>query len=127
MDESGFLAEPAFNKLGDRPSEATDKYNRIQQTSTPVFVRASKSRSFGSLSASDLGDYPGTPSEGSVTGSSFLSDSSSQTRYEAESPDELALVRAASTYGCRLLKRSPDKVVVWLPGLYSFIYLCFCI
>ncbi|XP_025085934.1 probable phospholipid-transporting ATPase VA isoform X2 [Pomacea canaliculata] len=116
LDESGFLAEPAFNKLGDRPSEATDKYNRIQQTSTPVFVRASKSRSFGSLSASDLGDYPGTPSEGSVTGSSFLSDSSSQTRYEAESPDELALVRAASTYGCRLLKRSPDKVVVWLPA-----------
>ncbi|CAN8006374.1 unnamed protein product [Ixodes hexagonus] len=36
--------------------------------------------------------------------------------YEAESPDEIALVDAAYRYGCRLLRRSPDSVVVMLPG-----------
>lgn len=117
MDESGYLAEPYFAKpgAGDQASEPMDQYNRLQQTSTPV-SRSSKFGSRLSLSASqsDLGDYPA--SEGSVTGSSFLSDSSLRTRYEAESPDELALVKAASTYGCRLLRRSPDTVKVWLPA-----------
>lgn len=112
MDESGFLADPHFSKPPDQSSEAMDRYNRLQHSSVSN-SRTSLSRSRLSLS-SDLGDYP--PSEGSVTGSSFLSDSSLRTRYEAESPDELALVKAASTYGCRLLKRSPDKVLIWLPG-----------
>ncbi len=38
--------------------------------------------------------------------------------YEAESPDELALVQAASSYGCKLLKRTPDRVMLSLPGKY---------
>nr|KAG5711610.1 hypothetical protein BaRGS_016792 [Batillaria attramentaria] len=53
MDESGFLAEPYFNRNADQASEAMDHYNRLQQTSTPVSV--SKSSKFGSrlsLSAS---------------------------------------------------------------------------
>lgn len=58
-----------------------------------------------------------TPSEGSLAGSSLISDLS-RNQYEAESPDELALVKAACTYGCCLLKRSPDKVTVWLPGMW---------
>ncbi|XP_066939381.1 phospholipid-transporting ATPase VD [Macrobrachium rosenbergii] len=36
--------------------------------------------------------------------------------YEAESPDELALVDAAYKYGCRLLKRSLHNVLISLPG-----------
>lgn len=36
--------------------------------------------------------------------------------YEAESPDELALVDAAFAYSCKLLKRSPQNAVVSLPG-----------
>ncbi|XP_054718462.1 phospholipid-transporting ATPase VA-like [Uloborus diversus] len=36
--------------------------------------------------------------------------------YEAESPDEIALVETAFAYGCRLLKRSPESVVLSLPG-----------
>jgi len=36
--------------------------------------------------------------------------------YEAESPDELALIDAAYAYNCKLLKRSPDRLVVSLPG-----------
>ncbi|XP_042867985.1 phospholipid-transporting ATPase VA-like isoform X1 [Penaeus japonicus] len=36
--------------------------------------------------------------------------------YEAESPDELALVDAAYKYGCRLLRRSLHNILVSLPG-----------
>lgn len=36
--------------------------------------------------------------------------------YEAESPDELALVDAASRYGCCLLQRDLHSVSVSLPG-----------
>ncbi|XP_076360092.1 phospholipid-transporting ATPase VA isoform X1 [Tachypleus tridentatus] len=36
--------------------------------------------------------------------------------YEAESPDEIALVNAAFLYNCRLLKRTPDCAVIALPG-----------
>ena len=41
--------------------------------------------------------------------------------YEAESPDELALVDAACAYSCRLLRRTPGAVVVSLPGKTYFI------
>lgn len=53
---------------------------------------------------------------GSIAGSSIRSDMS-RTRYEAESPDELALVRAASTYNCCLKGRTANSVTVWLPGI----------
>jgi len=36
--------------------------------------------------------------------------------YEAESPDELALVDAAYAYSCRLINRNPTDVTVSLPG-----------
>ncbi|KAK5643768.1 hypothetical protein RI129_007613 [Pyrocoelia pectoralis] len=36
--------------------------------------------------------------------------------FEAESPDELALVDAAYSYNCRLLKRNPTSVIVDVPG-----------
>ncbi|GIY86173.1 probable phospholipid-transporting ATPase VA [Caerostris darwini] len=36
--------------------------------------------------------------------------------YEAESPDEIALVEAAFSYNCRLLRRTPDIIVLSLPG-----------
>ncbi|XP_066145545.1 phospholipid-transporting ATPase VD isoform X1 [Euwallacea fornicatus] len=36
--------------------------------------------------------------------------------YEAESPDELALVDAAYIYKCRLIKRTPTEVIVALPS-----------
>lgn len=35
--------------------------------------------------------------------------------YEAESPDELALVHAARTYDVRLVKRTPRTAIVALP------------
>ena len=36
--------------------------------------------------------------------------------YEAESPDEAALVKAACRYGYRLISRSPDSVTVYVPS-----------
>ncbi|XP_052793308.1 phospholipid-transporting ATPase VB-like isoform X2 [Mya arenaria] len=57
----------------------------------------------------------GSVTGGSVAGSSIRSDMS-RTRYEAESPDELALVRAASTYNCCLKGRTVKSVTVWLPA-----------
>ncbi|KAK6617728.1 hypothetical protein RUM43_013956 [Polyplax serrata] len=36
--------------------------------------------------------------------------------FEAESPDELALVEAAHTYDCRLLKRTPMSATIMVPG-----------
>ncbi len=43
---------------------------------------------------------------------------SSKPLYEAESPDELALVDAAHAYDIRLLKRTPNKMVLSTPGDY---------
>jgi len=45
----------------------------------------------------------------------MLSQSALRSRYEAESPDELALVKAVCGYGCRLLSRTSETVTVFLP------------
>ncbi|KAK3100160.1 hypothetical protein FSP39_015575 [Pinctada imbricata] len=84
----------------------------IATTSSSEFSLAQDLRARLELTGSSIG----TPSEGSIASSSFLSDGSHNSRYEAESPDELALVRAACTYGCRLMKRTVGKVKVWLPS-----------
>uniref|UniRef100_A0A8C1PRZ2 Phospholipid-transporting ATPase n=1 Tax=Cyprinus carpio TaxID=7962 RepID=A0A8C1PRZ2_CYPCA len=44
------------------------------------------------------------------------SDEAEELLYEAESPDEAALVQAAKAYGCTLLGRSPEQVLVVVPG-----------
>ena len=54
---------------------------------------------------------------------SSVTDITTKPHYEAESPDELALVQAASSYGCKLLKRTPDRVKLWLPGTHVLIEL----
>ena len=46
--------------------------------------------------------------------------------YEAESPDELALVDAAYAYNVKLLKRTPGTAVVSLPGTYTHSDLVTC-
>ena len=56
--------------------------------------------------------------DNSSTEASLMSEHTLKTRYEAESPDELALVRAACSYGCRLVKRTPNRAHVWLLGEY---------
>ncbi|XP_041927145.1 probable phospholipid-transporting ATPase VD isoform X1 [Alosa sapidissima] len=44
------------------------------------------------------------------------SEEEEQRLYEAESPDEAALVQAARAYGFTLLGRSPEQILVQLPG-----------
>ena len=36
--------------------------------------------------------------------------------FEAESPDELALVKAAKIYNVRLIKRTPKSAIISLPN-----------
>ncbi|XP_073690210.1 phospholipid-transporting ATPase VD isoform X2 [Garra rufa] len=43
-------------------------------------------------------------------------DEAEELLYEAESPDEAALVQAAKAYGCTLLGRSPEQILVAFPG-----------
>lgn len=45
-----------------------------------------------------------------------LSESTLLNGYESESPDEVTLVRTACKYGCKLLQRGTDFVIIWLPG-----------
>ena len=54
--------------------------------------------------------------DSSTEGASLMSENTLKTRYEAESPDEWALVTAACSYGCRLVRRTPERAYVWLPG-----------
>ncbi|XP_024127954.1 probable phospholipid-transporting ATPase VD isoform X2 [Oryzias melastigma] len=46
-------------------------------------------------------------------------DSEDELLYEAESPDEAALVHAARAYHCTLRARSPENLLVELPGIGS--------
>ncbi|XP_067039741.1 phospholipid-transporting ATPase VD-like [Acropora muricata] len=63
-----------------------------------------------------LGPLPKRPSGSSLIESMEANGELSEVIYEAESPDEAALVKAASLYGFRLLSRSPDKVTLLIPG-----------
>ncbi|KAM3171263.1 hypothetical protein ACTXT7_016970 [Hymenolepis weldensis] len=45
-----------------------------------------------------------------------LSENTLLNGYESESPDEVTLVKTACKYGCKLLQRGLDFVIIWLPG-----------
>uniref|UniRef100_A0A672SAB0 Phospholipid-transporting ATPase n=1 Tax=Sinocyclocheilus grahami TaxID=75366 RepID=A0A672SAB0_SINGR len=61
--------------------------------------------------------HSGTPSNTPTTPvTPALSNEAEELLYEAESPDEAALVQAAKAYGCTLLGRSPEQVLVAVPG-----------
>ncbi|KAL5011267.1 hypothetical protein ScPMuIL_009818 [Solemya velum] len=90
-------------------------------SSLPMFPPESRPSELSLPTAAYKSEYPSclTPSEGSIAASSIVSELAARTRYEAESPDELALVRAAASYGCCLVKRTSEKVIVWLPYMES--------
>uniref|UniRef100_A0A672SBU7 Phospholipid-transporting ATPase n=1 Tax=Sinocyclocheilus grahami TaxID=75366 RepID=A0A672SBU7_SINGR len=68
--------------------------------------------------------FPSSPSQNTDTPPNNSADESEsddedeaeELLYEAESPDEAALVQAAKAYGCTLLGRSPEQVLVAVPG-----------
>lgn len=48
-----------------------------------------------------------------------LSENTLLNGYESESPDEVTLVKTACKYGCKLLQRGLDFVIIWLPGMLT--------
>ncbi len=66
--------------------------------------------------ASSSASFEVSSEAGESSGATSSTGGNEPLHYEAESPDELALVQAANAYGCKLLKRTPDRVIVWLPG-----------
>ncbi|CAG5132573.1 unnamed protein product, partial [Candidula unifasciata] len=100
MDESGKIDDSYFKKVKRLYTPRTPLRD-AQRKHLPGNLNHERSRSHLSLT-----------SESSYSGTSLQSE---EMHYEAESPDELALVRAASTYGCKLINRNPTKVKVKLP------------
>ncbi|KAK3611098.1 hypothetical protein CHS0354_000105 [Potamilus streckersoni] len=134
MDAEGHVSNPALNNISQNhhlpevPRDRSSRLPEIQHRKPPLPVEnLSKKilrKSFSPLppiaTSSVNGDVPHNGMDtlsdrGSVTGSTMKLDMS-KICYEAESPDELALVKAASTYGCCLLKRSAYSVTVELPA-----------
>ena len=108
----GFLpAKPALSPIASSPEETpTDSspFPRPRHLQLPSILNP-----LGRLmSASPLGSK--APSRSATP--TPMGNDSGKPIYEAESPDELALVDAAYAYNCRLLKRTPQQVVVSLPG-----------
>ncbi|CAI9731631.1 phospholipid-transporting ATPase VA-like [Octopus vulgaris] len=100
LNDAGFMPASYYDASlnGSQPNSPTFKKSESQKTMSSIIDLQSSSRS----------------REASVAGSEYSFDRIM--RYEAESPDELALVRAAKSYGCQLRKRSKDFVKVFLPG-----------
>ncbi|KAL3879263.1 hypothetical protein ACJMK2_031565 [Sinanodonta woodiana] len=132
MDALGHLNDSAVNNTSQKhqiPEKSQEiRWSEKEQKKLPPLptdYRPRISQSITSLESSGMmfqisnsrldtiSDHGSVTS--TMTGSSMRSDMSN-IRYEAESPDELALVKAASTYGCCLLKRSANSVTVELPA-----------
>ena len=134
MDIEGNVTNSAYAINRNSSSNILEKYTRIPDGDTsqgklPTVLDSTPQRkSFPPLDSKEfplnaarlefMPNQLNTPTgsiAGSIADSSIRSDMS-RIRYEAESPDELALVRAASTYNCCLKGRTANRVTVWLPG-----------
>uniref|UniRef100_A0A3P9JG78 Phospholipid-transporting ATPase n=1 Tax=Oryzias latipes TaxID=8090 RepID=A0A3P9JG78_ORYLA len=67
--------------------------------------------------SSSVMEHAFSPAPPSYDGKAFCTPEEGELRYEAESPDEAALVYAARAYKCSLVGRLPDQVTVELPHL----------
>ncbi|XP_032630576.2 phospholipid-transporting ATPase VD [Chelonoidis abingdonii] len=101
------LASPAMEGVAQTVNEA-------QATDSP---QCTKIPPLGPLDRVDVA----ASSEHSDAGSS-LEQSIAKLCYEAESPDEAALVHAAKAYKCTLQSRTPDQVTVDLAALGSLTF-----
>ncbi|XP_040164257.1 phospholipid-transporting ATPase VD isoform X1 [Anopheles arabiensis] len=98
-------------KLGNVASSAKGGgvFKSADRSSTGS-TSSSKNRFASNNSSSGASKFHKSFSQGSS------SPASSRPIYEAESPDELALVNAAFSYDCCLVNRSPNHVLVSVPG-----------
>uniref|UniRef100_A0A8D0LBJ5 Phospholipid-transporting ATPase n=1 Tax=Sphenodon punctatus TaxID=8508 RepID=A0A8D0LBJ5_SPHPU len=102
------LASPAVKGAAQTASEP-------EATGSPLGSKTSPS---GDINMGDVA-AGGEPCD---AGSSFEQSSVSKLCYEAESPDEAALVHAARAYQCTLQSRTPDQVTVNLAVLGSLTF-----
>uniref|UniRef100_A0A8C2L1J3 Phospholipid-transporting ATPase n=1 Tax=Cyprinus carpio TaxID=7962 RepID=A0A8C2L1J3_CYPCA len=93
-----------------------------QNTDTPtsltkkLFTRGRSASYFPHNSPEDVDDIQKAKVNSADESESDDEDEAEELLYEAESPDEAALVQAAKAYGCTLLGRSPEQVLVVVPG-----------
>ncbi|XP_051504011.1 phospholipid-transporting ATPase VD-like isoform X3 [Myxocyprinus asiaticus] len=95
----------------------------LQSPSTPICVPSNpfSSPSTQTLMTSgawgeDMGDLQQAKDDGADETDSEDENEAEELLYEAESPDEAALVQAAKAYGFTLLGRSPEQIIVAVPG-----------
>lgn len=109
LGESGSLnnyLSPDYGSTRSGSSNAISGWDNLGVTATPV-KPSLESISKRPKSCSSLIE---SADEGS------LNAANREIIYEAESPDEAALVKAARLYGYVLLSRSPEKVTLFIPG-----------
>jgi phospholipid-translocating ATPase len=95
---------PPVNGVAEDDKLKSPIYSRPKHLQIPgIFSKLLSGTSTASLSKHHSRSVTPTPSE-------------FRPIYEAESPDELALIDAAYAYKCKLLRRSPNSAVVCLPG-----------
>ncbi|KFB52591.1 AGAP010026-PA-like protein [Anopheles sinensis] len=102
------LSNVASGSRGANVFKSTDRSSTGSGTSTGV----GKNRFSSTNSSGAAAKFHKSFSQGS----SVTSPVASRPIYEAESPDELALVNAAFSYDCCLVNRSPNHVLVSVPG-----------
>ena len=110
--------------MPNRSENDADRTERIQTHSNndllapPTMLDPSQTdgRVNHGLAASPMRVNPAKTNSALGTENGVGNDSYANSVYEAESPDEAALVKAASLYGFKLLSRSPESVTVFIPG-----------
>ncbi|CAL4122701.1 unnamed protein product [Meganyctiphanes norvegica] len=110
---------PAF----DSPPHTAEK-SSVSITLNPLNQSHNSSNGLIPMSSPRLQITPSRPTNLNLAPHTYLKDNSTPTPspmdmkplYEAESPDELALVDTAYKYGCKLLRRNLHNVMLTLPG-----------
>ncbi|KAI0216378.1 putative phospholipid-transporting ATPase VD [Lamellibrachia satsuma] len=121
MDASGVVHEDEDTterqkKQSERRQKVRQQLKKFSQLFTGGAGDISHEPLENSYDENDGDDGYGTISDSPKDVDTGQSEESLKTHYEAESPDELALVKAGSSYGCHLVKRSANTVTLALPG-----------
>ena len=105
-----------YMRLEDDTYTGSEAHNNTRKTKTRKPILMTPGSPVRKNAHSMLENEDSADEENTVTEISLVSEDTLQTRFEAESPDELALVKAACYYGCKLLQRTPEFLQLWLPG-----------
>lgn len=95
---------PDYGSVRTRTSDSSTGHLNLGVSASPV-----------KPSLENLSKRPKSPSS-LIEPADAFNTANEELIYEAESPDEAALVKAAQLYGYKLLSRSPEKVTLYIPG-----------